>query len=665
MPARNVESRWSHAEHFAALIAAATGALMAAVTGLGFARVLAAWSLALVCAVGAVAVALLWRRAGLAALRETCVAGLTTLRRPGPLWWVAVFAAWSVARALAWPDLSWDALTYHLSYPAFWLQEGGFGRFEAAGIWDQYESFPRGGEALFFAALAPLGHDGLVGLVNLPLWLGTGAALKGAAQRLGCSGRAGDWCAALVLLSPVLSAYVTPAYVEVGSAFAFALALGAGARAVTAGDARALIVLGLALGLACAFKATGLALVPFAAIAVLACARRAPLAACARAAAIGVALALLVAGPWYASNAWLCANPLYPAPLPGASDGPAAGSLASAWAIADGSVLRQAALGIVFDHLVAPPWKVPYPLGPGWFYLLAFPACFALTLAFARRERAYAAGALSTLALALLLIYLMSPWNGLFAEANTRFLAPSLIAAVLGCAVALQAAPPMLARALTAVPAAAVLLALGASRLVHELPSSGWALFVAGALLLALASAVAAVGSARSRRTGWWLAAAALVAALVAVPAALDAKRAGRARAIATHTELHPIRTHPRLWARMDSLPPSRVAFAVGGSNTTEGWFFYPLFGSDLRHRVRYVDVERDDRRACLRRGKLRERPDERVWLQRLRAGRYDYLVTDGNPLEQRWADARPDAFGLVLTDDLGRLYAIDRTHLP
>jgi 4-amino-4-deoxy-L-arabinose transferase-like glycosyltransferase len=655
----------SGSERAADALAAAVATVVVAVTAHGFAGALTVMAPMSACFVAGFA----FRRFGKfdprPRLAQLASAGLGALWSPGPLWLVVLFAGWSVARALTWPDLSWDALTYHLTYPAFWLQERGFGRFEAGGIWDQYESFPKGGEALFYAALAPFRDDGLAGLVNLPLWLGTGAAIKGAAQRLGCSGRAADWCAALVLLSPALSAYVTPAYVEVPTAFAFAVAISAGARAVQAGDSSALIPLGLGLGLAAAVKSTGLSLWPFGVIAALACARRAPLAACARHAAIGVGLALLIAGPWYASNAWLCGNPLYPAPLPGATEGPAAGSLASAWAIAEGSVLRQAMLGTVLEHLAAMPWRVPYPLGPGWLYLLAFPGCFLLALGFARGPRAYAAGALAALALALLLIYLLSPWNGVFAEANTRFLAPSLIAAVLACAVALQAAPPRLAKALTAVAAGAVLLALGSSRLIRELPTSPMALLVALALLLALVCAVSVrlrPAYARPLRVaGVGLAA----LALFALPSALSARREGRARAITTHTELHPIRAHARLWAHMDSLPPSRVAFAVGGINSTEGWFFYPLFGADLRHRVRYVDVERTAARACLRRGKLRERPDQSAWLGRLAAGKYDYLATDGNPLEQRWAEARPDTFSLVIKDGGGRLYAIDRTRLP
>jgi hypothetical protein len=380
-------------------------------------------------------------------------------------------------------------------------------------------------------------------------------------------------------------------------------------------------------------------------------------------AAIGLGLALLIAGPWYASNAWLCGNPFYPAPLPGGSEGPAAGSLASAWAIAEGSVLRQGAVGIVVEHLAALPWRVAYPLGPGWLYLLAFPGCFALAFGFARGRQAYAAGALGALSLALLLIYLLSPWNGVFPEANTRFLAPSLIAALLGCAVSLAAAPARLRQVLTAVSAAAVLLALAFSEGLRRWPQS-----FAFTFALSVSMALRWLADARSgkgTKLDWTMAVLSGLLALGVLPLALEARRDGKAAAFATHTELHPIRPHARLWAHMSTLPASRVAFAAGGVNSTEGWFFYPLFGADLRHRVRYVDVEQRDLRACLRRGKLREHPDERVWLGRLRSGGYDYLVTDGDPLEQRWAAARPDAFRQLLQDGGGRLFAIDRAKLP
>ncbi|HMI91337.1 MAG TPA: hypothetical protein VK509_08235 [Polyangiales bacterium] len=653
----------STSEQATEALAAATATVMVVVQLLGFAGALHAGAALGTCFALGLACQLIGKRDAHRRLAELARAALRVVAQRGPLPGIWLFACWLVARALSWSDSSWDALTYHLTYPAVWLQERGFTRFEAGGIWDQYESFPKGGEALFYAAMAPLHDDGLVALVNVVLWLGTGMAIKGAAQRLGCSPAASSWCATLVVLCPALSAYVTPAYVEVASAFAFAVALSAGVRAVMAGDSAALISLGLGLGLAAAVKSTGLALWPFGAIAALACARRAPAAACLKHGAIGLGLALLIAGPWYANNALLCGNPFYPAPLPGASAGPAAGSLASAWAIAEGSVMRQDALGIVLDHLAAPPWRVAYPLGPGWLYLLVFPGCFALALGFARGRQAYAAGALGALSLALLLLYLLSPWNGVFPEANTRFLAPSLIAALLGCGVSLSAAPARLRQVLTAIAAAAVLLALGFSHALHAWPES-FASFVGFCVFTGVRWGATAL--ARNRpKLDWSMAAVTLLSALIAVPVALVARREGRAAAFSTHTELHPIRPHAKLWAHMNTLPASRVAFAVGGVNSTEGWFFYPLFGSDLRHRVRYVDIEQRDLRACQRRGKLREHPDERAWLARLRSGRYDYLVTDGDPLEQGWAAARPDAFREVLRDGGGRLFAIDRARLP
>ena len=66
-----------------------------------------------------------------------------------------LLGAFLACRGLALPELSWDGWTYHLTYPAHWIQTGSFDRFEAGGVWEQYESFPKAGEAVVFLAVVP------------------------------------------------------------------------------------------------------------------------------------------------------------------------------------------------------------------------------------------------------------------------------------------------------------------------------------------------------------------------------------------------------------------------------------------------------------------------------------------------------------------------------
>jgi hypothetical protein len=124
---------------------------------------------------------------------------------------------------------------------------------------------------------------------------------------------------------------------------------------------------------------------------------------------------------------------------------------------------------------------------------------------------------------------------------------------------------------------------------------------------------------------------------------------------------LHPLPPASKeLWPLVAGLPASRIAFAVGGIDAGEGWFFYPLFGAELQHAVRYVDVEADgERNSCARRGLIRARPSFDAWQERLRAQHIDYLAVHGAPLEQRWAEAHPERFALVAEQPSSKLFAV------
>lgn len=602
-------------------------------------------------------------------------AGVATVKTSLPLTAAAALGALLACRGLSLPELSWDGLTYHLTYPAFWLQTASFGRFEAGGVWEQYESFPKAGEALFFLAMLPFHADHFVHWVNLPLWIGIGITVRAAVSRLGCSRRGADICAAIVIGCPALSAYVTPAYVEVPMTFALGVALAAALRALIARDASALAPMWLALGLAAAIKITALAYLPLGALMTLVAMQALTPRACLRPTAWGVLLACAVSLPWYLHNLVQCGNPLYPAGLPGAADGPAAGSLENVWAVRESSVLSQAAMTDVLDHLAKAPWRVRYPLGPGWLFLGALPVSIALSLWVLLRARqaarspghdalrraAGASALLAALAFALTVLYAISPWNGVFREANTRFLMPAVIAAVLSLAASSRALPHWVGRTLSVLGGAGVLAALGTAKFVRDGITDFRAALAVGLLVATGLTLLHAARVERERRPRWVATSAMMLALSCAgLGFAVNAREERRLTAYAEAVDLHPIAGSPELWRFVDTLPPSRIAYSVGDINETEGWFFYPLFGSRLQHAVKYVDVEEVDSAACVRRGLIRDRPSASAWRNRLREKRVEYLAIAGHPLELAWADADPKSFRPVFKASNTVVYQID-----
>jgi 4-amino-4-deoxy-L-arabinose transferase-like glycosyltransferase len=603
-------------------------------------------------------------------------AGVAAVKASLPLTAAAVLGGLLACRGLSLPELSWDGLTYHLTYPAFWLQTASFGRFEAGGVWEQYESFPKGGEALFFLAMLPFHADYFVHWVNLPLWIGIGIAVRAAASRVGCSTRAADVCAAIAIGCPALSAYVTPSYVEVPMTFALSVALAAALRALIARDAGALAPMWLALGLAISIKVTALAYLPIGLLVTLVAMDALTPRVCLRATAWGVLLASAVALPWYVHNVVQCDNPLYPAGLPGASDGPAAGTLKNVWAVRESSVLSQAAVTDVLDHLAKAPWRMRYPLGPGWLFLGALPASIVLSLYVLLRVRrasrsaghmpalggtARASALFAAFAFALTVLYAISPWNGVFREANTRFLMPAVIAAILSLAASSAELPRWVGQTLSGLGGASVLTALGTTRFVRDGVSDYRAALAVGLLVATGLTLLHAARVERERR--WrWVATSVMMLALscAGLALAVNAREQRRLGAYVHAVDLHPIARFPELWRFVETLPPSRIAFSVGDINETEGWFFYPLFGSRLQHAVRYVDIEEVDSPACVRRGLIRDEPSAAAWRNRLREQRVEYLAIAGHSVELSWAQAAPELFRPVFKASNTVVYQID-----
>lgn len=614
-----------------------------------------------------------WRLGGPAAraqLRLCTHAALRALARSPLLWIVAALGLFTVARGLAIPQLAWDGLTYHLTYAASWLKHGGVVRLEGGGCWETYETFPKGVEALWFLTMAPFGRDHLVNLTNVPLWIGLGLAVRASAQRLGASRHAQDLGVLVVLACPVFFSYVTPAYTEVAKGFAIAAAIAAGTRALERGDARPLVPMGIALGVGLAVKLEALSWLPLGFVAALGCARTAALPAL-RHASFGGLLGGLVAAPWYGRNLAICGNPIYPSGLPGFSDGARAGSLQAWWSMTETSVLSQGSWGRVIDYLLISPWGAKYPLGPFWIYpatALALP----LLLLIARGDTRRRAFFMLLVALHLLVVYLITPYNGLYVDADTRFLGPPLVATLLGVIAALAQAPAWLARGLGGLALLNALAYLPFTPTFHDLHPRAPSMWLAACLLAALGCAVFAAraastpdapGPARVRvRRARIASALFVVGAWLALPASLLSREQHRFQAYRDGYDLHPVPGSSKIvWQYVANLPPSRIAFSVGGVDSTEAWFFYPLFGPDLRHTVTYIGIERDDRPACQRRGMIRDEPNAEAWLGRIALEHIDYVVLRDSPVENDWMHAHPERFWLRVDNEHMKLYQVVR----
>lgn len=569
----------------------------------------------------------------------------STLR--SPVWWVILALALATsARGMSIPQLGWDGVTYHLSYPASWVKHGGIVRFEGGGTWEVYETFPKGAESLYYLALVAFHNDLLVNLVNLPMWLLTALAVQVTAQRLGLTQRESEVTALIAVATPGMLAYITPAFVEVPKVCAMCAAMAAACRVLIAGRTRALIPMGIALGFALSIKLTVLTWAGPALVAVLWSMRERPREGL-RYGAIAAAANLAVAGVWYVHNATRCGgNPIYPAPMPLASEGPLAGSIAAAWSLKETSVLSQASWGAVYEYLAIIPWHARYPLGPGWGILLAFPLALVLPVFASGRQARVRAAWLAALSTMLVVIYLITPWNGIYTKADTRFLAPAHAMSILACAAALAGGNRWLK---LTVAAAGLVSSLGYLNQVPVVDNPSTSLPAWGVSAAVLAAWLAwqwrpAVG------------AAALAAALLLLPATHERREATR---FDLTYDLHPLPPgSTALWKEVAHLEPGKLAFAAGGVDATEAWFFYPLHGPDLRHQVVYVDIQEDgDVRACHRRGVIRKHPHEQAWLERMDVMGVRYLVVTHTPPEAEWAVAHPERFELLAEAGRMRLF--------
>ncbi|HEY7375845.1 MAG TPA: phospholipid carrier-dependent glycosyltransferase [Polyangia bacterium] len=588
-----------------------------------------------------VALALVAAAATALARRRPRVA--TTAREPVSPVDVGLLAALIAAFALRlWAGLHrttflYDTLSYHLHVPATWMHDGRTGIVPAV-FGDPSSAYaPANVELWLLFLMAPLRSDYLAGVGQLPFAALAAAAIVAAVREAGGRRAAGLGAALAFLSIPEIWGQMATAMTDLGLAacllasLPFAIRLARGAPRRRADLLAAAVALGLAVG--SKYAAAALA-IPFAALAAAGWLRHRPRDV--RGAALALVAALATGGFWYARNAAVTGNPLYPVAFPGLPL-PAlyGGAEMRAWdyhlPVADlgalGAMLLDAGAGFVIAAVVATVrlWR----RAEAWL-LLALVSSFWLAVPYQESRFLFAAFGVAAC---------------LVSRAVDR--PPALLGwcgIVVAIAGALLAAPTRERLLVLPIGAAAALAFWRWRPWLARLPA--WAVRLGGATAaLAVTAAVGVGAQDYARRDPGY-----------AVGDDLDAAWA---------------------WFRAN-VRDARVAYT--GTNLA-----FPLAGERLANRVGYVNVagRPGDRLhdfgppgdgtaepAPYRRGASAD-----AWIANLRATRTEVLFVaalypivrrtiaadaDGFPIERAWADARPDLFHLRYASAAARVYGVE-----
>ncbi|HET9941075.1 MAG TPA: hypothetical protein VFR25_08220 [Candidatus Eisenbacteria bacterium] len=215
--------------------------------------------------------------------------------------------AWS---RLALPPVSWDALTYHLAFPAGWLERGDLATTVPASGDAANTFYPLVGQMLLAWNLVSTGTDRWTVIAQLPFLLAGALAVSGIARHLGATRGPALLAGLLFAATPVALRQSVEVMLDVEQAALFAMAayFALRSRSGSPGDA----ILGwLAVALLAGLKYSGAVLaVPLVLLLVVSGLRsgRSGVASL----GVGLIAALAVGGFAYVRNAVTCGNPFMP-----------------------------------------------------------------------------------------------------------------------------------------------------------------------------------------------------------------------------------------------------------------------------------------------------------------------------------------------------------------
>lgn len=273
---------------------------------------------------GALGAVSLRARGGAARPREVVTALRAALGTLEP--WQAVVVAvaagavvWRLVLALALPPFAYDALTYHLTLVASWVQGGSV---EPNPYAECCSHYPANAETLAGWPTLFLDHELLIETPQIVLAVLGALAVAGLARLAGARPATSLTAAALFALTPIVLAQANTAYNDVAIASTFLVGLLFAARmndtTATASPRAYALLAGAALGFAAGTKTSGLVMAGVVGLLVAAKAALATRggALTARRATALVAVfasaALVVGGYWYARNWVETGNPVWP-----------------------------------------------------------------------------------------------------------------------------------------------------------------------------------------------------------------------------------------------------------------------------------------------------------------------------------------------------------------
>jgi len=519
----------------------------------------------------------------------------------------------AVARALVLPPLGWDALTYHTVKAGMWVQHGGGVVMNGPGPWAYYGNMPAGAEVLQAWTMLPMSSDAFTTALDVVEWLTAGLGIIVVARSMGAKEPLPSIAAAFVLSIPSLRLMLGSAYSE---PFLISM-LFIGVALVLNADraAGALILGGLALGLAASAKVSVL---PVAAIAlVIALVRWTLRGGDKRVALAAILMCAMPVVPWFAMNAVTTGLPLSPFDIHVGSIALGAPPPEYVWYI-DRAVPGTFAIGrelAILKQTFTWPWDAVD--APGALCVVPFLAMWPGLVSLVRRNlfASILTGSILATCASFYFSRGFAPIRFTFPQNSGRFLLPSIAVATIF---------------MTVVPHGRtwwrrtiyVLLATCAAWYYIEFSFTGFsptserlaaAVLITGGALCGLVYLTTRLHSTMIR-VG--MRAVLIGTGLFALVATRDAVR---------HPLMHTDHTLHwfadwRYWAdaaSMMDVPDEhlRVAVTGGAVQNQDNWFVYPFMGRRLQNEIVYVPPTAD--------GKAQNYDGDRLWIQLVHSSSY------------------------------------------
>lgn len=592
------------------------------------------------------------------------------------------------------PLTAYDSLSYHLYFPGRWLQDHSLSIIPTP-FSDEAQAYaPANGELYFLWLMLPLHGDLLARIGQVPFYLLIGVTLYALARRIGARAGHAVYAALFCFVSRPMVEQAVGADVDLICWAMFLSTLYLGLVATDRNERRDWVVWGIAAGLYFGTKYVALVYAPVIVLLPLLRGFKPRM-------AWGLAGIAAFALPWYLRNWIVAGSPLYPSSVAFAGVTLARGAfsraamLQSVFHTTDVRLFPVMAAHAFGTALIL--WWAPFSIIGGW--------------RLATRRFAWPGWPLVLAPFLMSLLY----WFGVPDNVDSRFLLPAAMLAQLPLAFVFVSNRRWNA-VIHGLYAAGLLWALVG--LETEIPAhvpwfmGGWLNlrglvslnYLIALIGLALASAVL-LGASRRRQLHASLIAAVLFGAAILGRGALTWCLPDRCEYLRTTSIfLRPSFVDAWQWTEAHL---SGVSVAYVGNNVP-----YPLMGSRLENRVRYVNIDRhtnwrfhDYARAAGQRqtppegrtlatssGVLRPvlssgggvdavRPrfermsgDPQAWTNNLLAGGVDFVFISalsayeidnnwhnegGFPIEDEWARADPQTFNVVYENPQVRIYAI------